>query len=240
MRRLVLIALSMSLASCMGGNIPLGGKDGGGPVQIAKGELPAPNINDGMVNRSYHIGPMDKLDIDVFGVAELSRRNIQADASGNIAFPLVGSIKAGGRTPQELADAIESGLRGQYVRNPKVTVNIVETVSQTVAIDGEVKEPGMYPVRGEMTLMRAVASAKGVSENAKLDDVVVFRTVNGQKMAALYNLKAIRRGVYDDPAIYPNDVVVVGDSPARRIFRDVLQIAPILSYVVVAMLSNNN
>ncbi|WP_196782026.1 hypothetical protein, partial [Salmonella enterica] len=73
-----------------------------------------------------------------------------------------------------------------------------------------------------MTLMRAVATAKGTTEFAKLDDVVIFRTVNGQKMAALYNLKAIRQGAYDDPEVFANDVVVVGDSPARRLFKDIL------------------
>ncbi|MBC7042118.1 polysaccharide export protein, partial [Salmonella enterica subsp. enterica serovar Enteritidis] len=80
----------------------------------------------------------------------------------------------------------------------------------------------LYPVNGRMTLMRAVATAKGTTEFAKLDDVVIFRTVNGQKMAALYNLKAIRQGAYDDPEVFANDVVVVGDSPARRLFKDIL------------------
>jgi polysaccharide biosynthesis/export protein len=91
-----------------------------------------------------------------------------------------------------------------------------------------------------MTLMRAVATAKGTAEFAKLDDVVVFRTVKSQKMAALYNLKAIRRGYYDDPEVFANDVVVVGNSSARKIFKDALQIAPLLVTPLVYILSNNN
>jgi polysaccharide biosynthesis/export protein len=87
--------------------------------------------------------------------------------------------------------------------------------------------------------MRAVAVAKGTAEFAKLDDVVIFRTVNGQKMAALYNLKAIRRGVYNDPEVFANDVVVVGDSQARRLFKDALQIAPTLLTPLVYILDNN-
>ena len=75
-----------------------------------------------------------------------------------------------------------------------MTVNLKETVSQVITVDGQVTEPGLYPVVGRMTLMRAVATAKGLSEFAKLNDVVVFRTVKGQKLAALYDLHAIRRG----------------------------------------------
>ena len=86
--------------------------------------------------------------------------------------------------------------------------------------------------------IRAVATAKGTSEFAKLQDVVIFRTVKGQKMAALYNLKAIRRGSYDDPEVFANDVVVVGDSAARRIFKDALLISPLLTTPLILMLQN--
>ena len=118
-------------------------------------------------------------------------------------------------------------------------MNLKETVSQVITVDGQVKEPGLYPVIGRMTLMRAIATAKGADEFAKLNDVVVFRTVSGQKMAALYNLKAIRRGFYDDPEVYANDVVVVGDSQARRLFKDALQIVPLLTTPLILLLRNN-
>ena len=173
-------------------------------------------------NRPYLIGPFDKLMIDVFGIEELSKQEVQTDAGGRISFPLAGIMEAAGKTPGELEEEIEGRLRGQYVRDPQVTVNLKETVSQVITIDGQVREPGLYPVIGKMTLMRAVAVAKGTAEFAKLDDVVIFRTVNGQKMAALYNLKAIRRGFYNDPEVFANDVVVVGDSQARRLFKDAL------------------
>ena len=124
---------------------------------------------------------------------------------------------------------IEAGLRGRYVRNPQVTVNLKETVSQVFTVDGEVREPGLYPVIGKMTLMRAVATAKGSTEFAKLSQVVVFRKVGGQSMAALFDLKAIRNGQYDDPEIFASDVVIVGNSQARRIFRDVLQASPLIT-----------
>jgi polysaccharide export outer membrane protein len=77
-----------------------------------------------------------------------------------------------------------------------------------------------------------------VGELAKLDDVVVFRKVNGQRYAALYNLQAIRRGNYDDPQIYANDVVIVGESGARRLFRDLLAIVPVLTSPLVILTNN--
>ena len=109
-----------------------------------------------------------------------------------------------------------------------------------ITVDGQVKEPGLYPVIGKMTLMRAVATAKGTAEFAKLDDVVIFRTVNGQKLAALYNLKAIRRGYYNDPEVFANDVVVVGDSQARRLFKDALQLVPLLTTPLIVALQQKN
>jgi polysaccharide export outer membrane protein len=125
------------------------------------------------------------------------------------------------------------------VRNPDVTVSVKEVSSQNYTIDGEVVTPGLYPVVGKMSLMRAVASARGSTEFAKLEDVVVFRTVNGQRMAALYDLKQIRRGVYNDPDIYANDVIVVGNSQARRIFKDFIQVSPLLAGPLIAILQNN-
>lgn len=188
--------------------------------------LPPPTREDLSSNeRPYLIGPFDKLKIDVFGVEELSGE-VQADASGRISLPLAGTVEAAGRTPEELAAEIATRLRGRYVRNPQVSVNLKETVSQVITVDGEVKKPGLYPVIGRMTLIRAVATAEGAGELARLDDVVIFRTVNGQPMAAIYNLKAIRRGQYEDPDVYANDVVLVGTSEARRLFRDAMQVAP--------------
>jgi polysaccharide biosynthesis/export protein len=196
---------------------------------VQSGALPTPDRRDIVgEDRPYLIGPFDKLTIDVFGIAELGAKEVQTDASGRISFPLAGVVEAAGRTPAELEQILEQRLRAAFVRNPQVTVNLKETVSQVVTVDGQVKEPGLYPVIGRMTLMRAVATAKGASEFAKLDDVVIFRTVQGQKMAGLYNLKAIRRGTYDDPEVFANDVVVVGDSAGRRLFKDGLLVLPAL------------
>jgi len=197
--------------------------------------LPAPNRADlTAADRPALIGPLDTIQVDVFNVPDLSRE-LQVDAGGRIAMPLVGSLDARGKTADELARSIEQALRGRYVRNPEVTINIKSSVSQVVTVDGQVVEPGLYPVTNQMTLMRAIASAKGMSEFARQDDVVILRTVEGRKMAGLYNMAAIRRGAYDDPPIYANDVIVVGDSPQRRLFKDLVSLAPLLAAPLIAV-----
>jgi polysaccharide export outer membrane protein len=197
--------------------------------------LPTPARTDLVApDRESLIGPLDTVGVDVFNVPELSRE-VQVDASGRIAMPLIGTIDARGKTSAELARAIEAALRGRYLRDPEVTVNIKNSVSQVVTVDGEVVEPGQYTVTNQMTLMRAIASAKGLNEYAKLDDVVILRTVNNKRMAGLYNMSAIRRGVYDDPPIYANDIILVGDSPTRRLFKDFIAVTPLLSAPLIAL-----
>jgi polysaccharide biosynthesis/export protein len=225
----------LMLAACASSNSKMlrSSKD----VQVVDGtSMPAPDRTDLVgEDRPYLIGPFDKLTIDVFGIEDLSKKEVQADASGRISFPLAGIIEAAGRTPGELETIIEERLRTRFVRDPQVTVNLKETVSQVITVDGNVREPGLYPVIGRMTLMRAVATAKGTAEFAQLDDVVIFRTVKKQQMAAIYNLKAIRRGTYADPEVFANDVVVVGDSASQRLLKNSLTLLPALANPIVLL-----
>lgn len=192
--------------------------------------LPAPSATSSVADFSnYRIGPRDELIVEVFGAPEL-RREGEVDAAGNLSLPLVGTVVAGGRTPTEVAGAIAAQLRGRYIRDPQVTVNIKKAVGQTVSVDGAVREPGIYPVVGRMTLQQAIASAKGADDIANLDNVVVFRRVGSQQMAALFSLKQIRAGRMSDPQIYGNDIVVVGENATRRFLRT-LSSTPIGSFV---------
>ncbi len=230
----IILLLGVALASCAH-RPPLQSSSRLTVVQNSDA-LPAPDRTDLTApDRPSLIGPLDTLQVDVFNVGELSRE-LQVDSSGRISMPLIGTLDASGKTAGELARVIEGALRGRYVRNPEVTVNIRNSVSQVVTIDGQVAEPGLYPVTNQMTLLRAVASAKGLTEFARDDEVIILRTVNGKKMAGLYSVDAIRRGAYDDPAIYANDVIVVGDSPQRRLFRDLVSVAPLLAGPLIAIL----
>ena len=231
------LARSALLAGCSGG-----GQLGGSPnVAVVEGNrLPAPSLADfNAQTRPYLLGPLDKISIEVYGVSDLNR-TVTVDAAGQISMPLAGTIRVAGLTPAQVEDEVEQRLRGRYIREPEVTVNLTEAVSQTVTVEGEVDEPGIYPILGRMTLLRAIARAKGTTEFSRLRHVVVLRTVNGQRMAALFDLRAIQLGAYDDPEIYANDIVVVSEDRARRLFRDALQSAGLLLTPLVALLGNNN
>ena len=208
------------------------GLDPDGAVVTSLTDLPAPTAVDRYDHSpAYTVGPFDELTVNVFGVEDLSG-DVVADAQGRVAVPLAGTIDASNMTQNQLADAIASNLR-TYVKNPQVTVNVKNARSRTITVDGQVREPGVFQANSNLSLMRAVATAKGTTEDADVEDVVIFRTVGGQKMAAVYNLGAIRRGTYNDPPIYPNDIVVVGDSPSTRMIR---QIAPVAASPVILLL----
>ncbi|MEO7364877.1 MAG: polysaccharide biosynthesis/export family protein [Sphingomicrobium sp.] len=190
--------------------------------------LPPPDQSATTVNLgSYRISPLDVIRVEVFGAPELTRE-AEVDAAGNFSLPLAGPILAAGRTPAEFGDAISAQLRKRYLKNPQVSVNIVKAQSKMFTVDGAVRQPGNYPIVGTVTLMQAIATARGADQAANLNNVVVFRTVGNKKVAALFSLKGIRAGQLVDPQIYGNDIVVVGESAARRFFRDYGSMFPIL------------
>lgn len=212
----------------------------GTPV-TALTELPEPEAPDVIRStRASFVGPFTELRVEVFNVPEM-QRDIMTDGEGNFSFPLVGVIAAAGKTPDMISDEIRGKLIGRYVKDPSVTVNFKTTSnplalqSQAVTVDGQVNRAGSYPVVGRMTLMRAVAMAGGTTEFAKLEDVVVFRDVGNKKYVGIYNLEAVRRGNYADPEIFPNDIVIVGDSPQRRMFKDILQTVPALLSPIILL-----
>lgn len=232
------ICIAISLAVAMGGCAKRTPIQSTGSLTVVPdaSSLPAPKRTDLVAaDRPALIGPLDTIEVEVINIPE-SSREMQVDASGRIAMPLAGTIYAGGKTAEELARAVEESLRRHHVRAPEVVVNIKSSVSQVATVDGQVQEPGLYPVTNQMTLMRVIASAKGLTEFARQDDVVILRTVGGRRMAGLYNMGAIQRGIYTDPLIYANDVIIVGDSPQRRLFRDLVSLSPLLAAPLITIL----
>jgi polysaccharide export outer membrane protein len=210
--------------------------------------LPQPTSGDAQqATRQTYIGSFTELTIDVYGVSDL-QRDILTDGEGKFSFPLVGTLEGAGKSPTQLAAEIEDRLRGRFVRDPQVTVNFkassntTHLLSQAVTVDGQVQRPGQYPLVGRATLMRAVSLAGGLTELARRDEVLVFRKVDNRQYVGIYNLEAIRRGNYADPEIFPNDVIIVGDSPQRRLFEDIIKAATLLStpLIVLTNLTNNN
>lgn len=198
-------------------------------------QLPPPDSRDLLLQqRAYAVGPLDRVIVDVYGAPDLSRA-VQVDAGGNVSMPLIGTISAAGKTAPEIATEVAARLRGRYVRDPNVTVT-VDTFNQMVTVDGQVAQPGLYPVSGRMTLVRAIASARGMTQDANPNFVIVFRQVSGRYYAAQYDMAGIREGRFADPELYANDVVTVGESTSRRLFQTLVQAGAILVGPAIAIL----
>ena len=224
----LLVTLGAVLGGCSAG--PTLGQ-GSSAVQVAS-SLPPPDQTGMAVDlSSYRIGPLDVIRVEVFGAPELTRE-AEVDAAGNFSMPLAGAVQAAGRTPAELIGAIGEQLKGRYLRNPQISVNVIKSRPKVFTVDGAVKAPGNYPIIGKMTLQQAIATAQGADQIANLNNVVIFRTVNSQKTAALFSIKDIRAGRLEDPQIYGNDIVIVGESAARRFFRDFGNMFPLLGTFV--------
>lgn len=212
-----LVAVAMSGCAGRGGSVPYNVPNFGAP-DTDQFTVPA---------SQQRIAPLDQLNVSVFQVAELTGQ-FQVDAEGKLQFPLIGAVQAQGLLPDELARQLAQQLGQRYLRNPDVRVSYAQRSEQTVTVEGAVREPGVLPMRGATTLLRAIALAHGTTEDANPGRVIVFRTIEGQRMAAAFDLRAIRRGEAEDPAIYGNDIVVVDGSSVRRLFRDIATSIPIL------------
>jgi len=178
---------------------------------------------------AYHIGAGDVVSVQVFQEPDLSNDKLVVDDAGRIQLPLAGDVLAEGLTAPELSAVIAERLGRDYLRHPQVAVSVVSTREQSVAVEGEVKLPGVYPVTPHDTLLSAVARAQSPTNVARLDEIILFRTVNGRRMGARFDLREIRAGRALDPQVLGGDVIVVGFSALKGVYRDLLQAAPLFN-----------
>jgi polysaccharide export outer membrane protein len=210
---------SLALTGCAdtrGGSIP---------YNVALGAPDAPKI--AALESDYRIAPADKLSIKVLKSDELTG-DYQVDLSGHISMPLIGEVAAASLTTQQLDEKITELLGQKYFEHPDVSVGVKESALRSVTVDGAVKDAGAFPVAGPMTLIQAVALAKGTSEDANARRVAIFRTIGGQRHAAAFDLTAIRHGQSADPAVYPGDIIVVDGSNVKSAFKRLVQAVPVL------------
>lgn len=198
--------------------------DGSAPAQRMSPEQLLTTQDTG----DYVIGPEDKLTIRVFEVKDLSFDNEQVDTSGQIMLPLVGKVQASGKTTAQLEDEITQRL-GKYLQSPQVSVSVTESASQKVTVEGNVKNPGVYQVKGHTTLMQAIAMAGGPDDEADTHKVAVIRLDNGIRKAATVDYAAIKAGKTGDPLIQGDDVVVVGESQMKMVWANVVKNLPIFT-----------
>jgi polysaccharide biosynthesis/export protein len=220
---LVLILAASLLAACGGPRMDMSAMTAAQPVDLQNSRVStAPQAE-------YMIGVGDKLSVRVFQVPDLSFDQLIVDTSGDIQMPLIGAVRATGQTAGQLSTLIADRLSAQYLRNPQVTVTVTEAASQKITIDGAVTKPGVYEMRGTTSLLQAVAMAEGPTSIADLTKVAVFRTINGQRSVALFDLQAIRQGRADDPTVLGDDVVVVDTSAMSSAMRSIIGAVPALA-----------
>lgn len=226
-RIVVLLMLTTLLAACGGGvavrNVAVSGQ-----------ALPAPDTTSAsgayQGGTDYRIGAQDLLEISVFGVQELNK-SVRVNSNGQISLPLVGGIMAGGKTIPELEAELAKKYSDGYLQNPQVSVFVKEFTSQRITLEGAVTSPGIYPITGRTSLLQGIALAGGVDD--KLADpggIVLMRQVDGKRMAAVYDLRKVRRGEIEDPLLYGDDIIVVEQSGSKTAYRRFIESMPILGF----------
>jgi polysaccharide biosynthesis/export protein len=158
----------------------------------------------------YTIGADDLLAVNVWREPEISR-NVLVRPDGKISLPLVGDLRAGGRTPVQLQDDIKGQLLN-YLSNPEVTVIVQEARSQKFNILGEVEHPGSYPLSRSMTVLDAIAVAGGLRDFAKTRKIYVLRMkADGSRTRLPFNYKEVIKGqsLPQNVQLQPRDTVVV-------------------------------
>lgn len=187
----------------------------------------------------YRIGILDELRVNVFREPELSVESVVVDVAGKINLPLLGEIAVIGKTTEEVGRDLQTRLNARYLRDARVSVSVTKPTSYAFTVEGEVKQPGTFNIPGRATLLQAIAIGQGVTDRAKLREVVVFRIIDGQRHAARFDLLEIRAGRAEDPPLVAGDVVVVNYSAGRAFYRDLLQILPASAGVFVALANRN-
>lgn len=227
--RCVLAAAVVALLSACAArsDLPRGAEAFPAAVAIAE---PAPEQLE-----EYQIGPRDILMVSVFNEPGLTFEQLPVSSGGTVALPLIGTIAASGRTAEQLADDISARLNARYLRNARAAVSVVTATNYTVTVDGAVNRPGIYDIPGRLMLSQALAVAGGGAPYARMNEVVVFRDINGQRYAARFNMNDIRAGREPDFTLRQRDTVVVGFNHAAALFRDIVTTLPSAAAVFVAL-----
>lgn len=199
----------------------------GEKTSVTATSLSIPDTTSGVSSGDLRVSPLDTLEVKVFGVKDLDG-TYQVDPEGKIKIPLIGVVDAKGYTVFDLARILEKRLGDSFLQDPQVSIRISEAFGQQVTVEGSVQKPGMYPIKTSLTLLQAVALSGGPTELSNPRKVIVFRTIEGKRQAAVFDLVAIRNGNAEDPAIFGNDIIAVDGSDALFNYRELVRSIPLL------------
>lgn len=152
---------------------------------------------DALNSASYRLDVGDKVRVTVYGHEDLSG-DFEVDGTGGVALPLVRTVQAAGLTAGELEAAIVGKLKPDYLREPRVSVEVLSY--RPIYVIGEVQAPGSYPYTSGMTAINAVALAGGYTYRARKSRVTIVRGAKEQQE----KIKA-----EPDTPLLPGDVIEV-------------------------------
>lgn len=157
----------------------------------------------------YEIGPEDLLEISVWREKDLQRQVI-VRPDGWLTFPLVGNIRAAGKTTQELQAEITARLR-KYIPDPVVTVTLQKVQGLKVFVIGKVGKPGEYVVGRYVDVLQALTLAGGLTPFANEDDIKILRKEGGKERIIPFNYSQVKRGhnLEQNIRLQAGDVVMV-------------------------------
>lgn len=207
LRGLASAMAALAMAGCYGGGM--------GPDRAGASLPVADSVKAGVafVENEYRIAPQDTLEITVYQFQNLSRI-VQVDGAGRVSLPLVGTVVAAGRTVADLEAELARRLGAKYIQSPQVSVLVKESVGARVTVDGAVRTPGVYTLKGRTSLIQALALAQGISDVGD-STVTLTRISDGRPVSARIDVDAIREGRAADPQVFGGDTVVVDESASR-------------------------
>lgn len=173
------------------------------------------------------IGEGDQLLVTVFGQPDLTS-DVTVGESGVITLPLVGVIDTKGKTPAEVAILFANRLeQGQYVRSPKVAIKVLQQLSRTFSVLGEVQRPGRYPLPNQLTLLDALSLAGGLNNRAD-KGISLMRRSKGQAEAETVDYIPLKIDPQTtqtpdklNQKILPNDVLFVSSQKTFYVYGEV-------------------
>ncbi|WP_268799375.1 polysaccharide biosynthesis/export family protein [Pseudomonas huanghezhanensis] len=127
-------------------------------------------------NSEYKLGSGDVISINVYGEDDMSFKSLRLTDAGTFSYPFIGEVNAKGKTASEIEALLVSELKGDYLVNPRVSVNVLQY--REFYIGGEVKTPGGYPFQPGLTVRRAVALAGGFTERASEGKISINRDLS--------------------------------------------------------------
>jgi len=217
-------AFLLSLSACGGAPAAQSGLVTSQPVPAPGGADFTPNVDP-----NYVLRPADILKISVFREAELSQDSVAIAANGEISVPLVGPVNVAGMTLASLEALLENELGGRYLRNPDVTVNVIEYGSHLVTVEGAVQQTGVFAFKPGTRLSGGIALARGLDRVAKGSEVAVFRQTPEGMYIAKFDYRAVQGGTMLDPVLQPGDRIVVGTSGLSQFWQDLLKAIPVFA-----------